>query len=66
MSERTFPQLCATVVINEIEPRAKRSGGVRPPAAFVSALVALEQERVITRKELRGIVDGWYREAATA
>lgn len=66
MSERTFPQLCATVVINEIEPRAKRHAGARPPGAFVGALVALEHDKAITRKQLRRLVDNWYAEAAPA
>ncbi len=63
MSERTFFQLVATVVINEINPRVKRNNGLRPPPLFVRALVILEHNKLLTRKQVRGFLDSWYQEA---
>ena len=57
----TFPQLCYKVLINDVEPRVKKYG-FHPPAVFVGALVKLEHEKIIARKQLREYLDEFYRE----
>jgi hypothetical protein len=61
MTERTFPQLCAVVMINDVVPRKKKHG-VFPPPDFVHFLVKLEHMKAITRKDLRAYLDRYYAE----
>ena len=57
--ERTLPQLCATLVINEYQPR-KDKYGYWVPNELAGLLARLEHEKVITRKTHRAALDKFY------
>lgn len=71
---RTFPQLAAVVLLNEIIPRWRKAnpkheepwwkGGKEmwPPAPFVFLLILLEQAERIDRKKLREFLDNYYKD----
>ena len=59
MAERTLPQLCYVILINEIEPRNKKYKKTIDPKV-ASFLVKLEFNKVITRKQLREELDILY------
>jgi hypothetical protein len=63
MSERTFPQLCAVICINEIEPRRK-THGFRPPSTLAYLIALAEFEKATTRKDTRRYLDAYYAKAA--
>lgn len=61
MTERTFPSLLATVLINEIEPRAKKRNitlkSIRSLIPLFNELVVLEFHKMNTRRETRAALD---------
>lgn len=59
---RTFPQLAAIIVLNEIIPRYKKNGNRFPPAYFMFLVILLEQAGRIDRKRLRLFLDDYYSE----
>lgn len=54
---RTFSQLLATIVINEVLPREKKYN-CRYLSNVVATLAKLEYHKVIARKRVRDILDG--------
>jgi hypothetical protein len=56
---RTFPQLLATILINEIEPLCKKHGR-RPPVDFSVALTVMEHEGKHTRHQTRALLKEYY------
>ncbi len=63
VTNKTFPQLCATICINEIEPRKKKHG-FRPPPALVALMAFAEVEGATMRKDTRRYLDAFYKLAA--
>ncbi len=59
MSKRTFPQLLATIIINEVEPR-RRKHGFGPPPEFSAALTLLEHEGEHDRRRTRQLLDEYF------
>ena len=59
---KSFPELCSTVLINEIIPREKKYG-VKVPPRSVGLIVKDEHDGKITRKETRELLDKMFLEA---
>ena len=59
MTEKTFPQLCCVILMNEIEPRNKKYKKIIDPEV-TGFLAKLEFNKLITRKQLREELDILY------
>ena len=59
--ERTLAQLSAVILINEIEPRAKRHNHY-PPHQLAGLIAFAEHEGATTRSDTRRYLDAYYRE----
>ena len=57
--KRTFEQLCSVILINEIEPRAKKFGAY-PPSQLAGLIAFAEHEGATTRMDTRRYLDRFY------